>query len=440
MILSNYTTTISHYPHKYQHVIYNYLYDSLCIVDESIFNILRKSTDESDLQANLSCDEYHVLKNLKILKEKDEKIKCSDILETLLDNSASVNLIIFLTNQCNLDCFYCFQKNEDSTKFTRLSKGTSDLLIKWIKQFCGKYKIRKLSVLFYGGEPLLNKEILARIAYKLHNITKSMNIKYSFLISTNGTLLDVDYVKRIKHWGLSNVQITIDGTSDMHDMRRPFKGKKHSSYHCIVENIKAVSKVTKNIILRMNIDKENSETIPDLLEELEKNNLAEKVSIYFMPLYQPYRGWNKRQSLLPEKEISRLLLRYYSIAGRMGLTIIPYYTGGICQFYGKYSFSITDNGNIYKCPNIVNSSYCIGNINRGISEKRNDRVRHVSFGKCINCKYVLICAKGCRHQAYVRKKNINANFCQKQLLDDLMIFYIKHEIKERYLKDGHKNE
>jgi len=156
-----------------------------------------------------------------------------------------------------------------------------------------------------------------------------------------------------------------------------------------------------------------------------------------MPVHQPVQDWAKEsESLIQSKELSDYLLRFYSVARQLELSIVPYYAASICQFYGKFSFSITPEGYIYKCPNLLQGRFRVGNIYNGVSERENDRVRHIDLQECLACKFIPICAKGCRHQAYVLRKGISGKFCERLALEGLVDFYIKYEVRERLNRNG----
>lgn len=439
MILSKYTKVIPHYPKKGRFVIYSLLHDSLCVVNAHIFSKLERVNKRLELRKILFKEEYNTLNRLRIFKESNEKEVCAKLLKEMTNVTEDLNLIVYLTYRCNLNCLYCFQPKRTRRRSLTMSEETAQSLIGWIRSFCKTKKIKKLSLLFYGGEPLLNKSILEHIAKNVSQISRRIGFKYNFLITTNGTLLDKEITKKLKSYQLSDIQITIDGLKEIHDARRPFKNEKISSYERIMNNLTALSKVTSKIILRINVDKGNVDEIPFFLEMLKKKKLGEKVKIHLMPVYQSLR--NSRESsknLIPPNKLAKYLLNFYSIAEKLNLSVIPYYSAGICQFFGKFSFSITPDGGIYKCPNLLQNYFRVGDIQHELFEERNDKVRNVPMGECLGCKFILICAKGCRHQAYIRSHNINGKFCQKALLEKLMSFYIKYEVKKRVGKYGRR--
>lgn len=441
MFLSKYTKVIPHYPIKNKFVVSNLLYDSLCIINANVFKKLESIDKELELRERLSDEEYHTLSRLHILKDLNEKKRCTELLQQVLDVKQNLNLIVYLTNQCNLNCYYCFQSNMLRNKSLSMDIETAKLLERWIISFCRKKRIKNLSLLFYGGEPLLNKNILEHIAQHISQASKRFGIKYDFLMTTNGTILDIEFIRKLKSYGLSDIQITLDGNREIHDARRPFKNGELSSYECIMDNLKSISKITRRIILRINVDRNNTNDVPFFIKMLEKIKLGNKVKIFLMPVFQPVSRRQKWMSaLIPQNKIADYLLNYYSLAKNLNLTIIPYYSAGFCQFYGKFSFSITPDGNIYKCPNLLQDYFRVGDLKHGLSEKRNERVRNVSLKECLDCKFILVCAKGCRSQAYIKNHDINGRFCEKETLEKLMSFYIKHETEVRLNADGRRKK
>jgi uncharacterized protein len=442
MMLSRYTKVIPHYPTKSTYSIYSMLHDSLCVVSEPILKGLKIARTKEKLREAFSADEYNTLHKLRMLRDTNEKEVCENMVKDMMNVTENLNLIIYLTAKCNLGCSYCFQPRVLSHRPSTMGMATATALIRWIGSFCKVNEVKKMSVLFYGGEPLLNRDVLEYLAERVSAISRRMRLKHDLLVTTNGTLLDRDFVRKMMSLGLSDIQITIDGTKETHDARRPFKNGEPGCYDAIMHNLALVAKDTSKIILRINFDRENAENVPRLLRVLKKNKLAHKVKIHLMPVNKPFRNWGKSSVNLiaSNRELAGYFLKYYSLAEKLGMTIVPYYSAGVCQFFGKFSFSITPDGDIYKCPNLLDKYFCVGSIYEGVSEERNNRVRNVPLEECMDCKFVVVCAKGCRHQAYVRHGNVSQKFCQKDILEELMTFYIRHEVKEKLYGNGRRGD
>lgn len=105
-----------------------------------------------------------------------------------------LTISIIPTNDCNLRCMYCYSEN--SRNDLSMNNDTINNVCKFIKELKKKYKNHHLDIEFIGGgEPLLNFNAINNICYYLKEIEK---INFSCVIVTNGTLLNEDYVKKIK--------------------------------------------------------------------------------------------------------------------------------------------------------------------------------------------------------------------------------------------------
>ena len=91
--------------------------------------------------------------------------------------------ILNLTNKCNLDCSYCFEKNKDNCDIT------PEILDKFIS-FILKSNLKEISIRLFGGEPLLNLSLLEAVLLKLNHGLVNKGVKINYNIFTNGTCLN----------------------------------------------------------------------------------------------------------------------------------------------------------------------------------------------------------------------------------------------------------
>lgn len=125
----------------------------------------------------------------------------------------SLQLTLFLTNSCNLNCIYCYElkKNKGVMSY--------ETAIKWIEYCLDNSENEYVSIYLFGGEPLLQFPLVKRICeWTWSNV---WNVKYSFTLQTNGTLLD----EHMKEWFTTNKNLislclSLDGTRDTHNKNR----------------------------------------------------------------------------------------------------------------------------------------------------------------------------------------------------------------------------
>ena len=158
--------------------------------------------------------------------------------------------LFFVPNySCNFACSYCYQEGYNPVQKV-VSTEVINAFFGYIKtEFAGKKKY----ITVFGGEPLLPGE--HQRAMLTHFIAKANEAKLDLAFVTNGYTL-ASYVDLLKTASIREIQVTLDGTQEVHDGRRYLKGKQ-PTFDRIVEGIDACLEAGININLRMVVDKEN---------------------------------------------------------------------------------------------------------------------------------------------------------------------------------------
>jgi len=326
--------------------------------------------------------------------------------------------LFFVPNySCNFACSYCYQDEYAPLKDT-LSLEIIDYFFDYIrKEFAGKRKY----ITVFGGEPLLNTPKQKEFISYLINQANVANIDLCFV--TNGYNL-IEYIELIGAGHVREIQVTLDGTAEIHNSRRYLKGGK-GTFDKIVEGIDACLANNLTVNLRMVIDKENIYNLPDFAQfAIDKGWTS---SPYFKTQIGRNYELHHCQSA-PDKLFSRISL-YESL-----YTLIKKYPH-IADFH-KPAYSITKflsengtlpnplfdscpacktewafdyTGNIYPCTATVGKAKeLLGTFYPNIM-KNMDRIKDwenrdiTAITDCINCNIQLACGGGCGSLA----KNIN---------------------------------
>jgi uncharacterized protein len=167
--------------------------------------------------------------------------------------------IFFVTNySCNFACTYCYQ-DQYSNPHHKLSNDIIDSFFDYIqKEFAGRRKY----ITVFGGEPLLNSPEQKELIRYLLRKSSEANLEVSFV--TNGYSLE-EYSEILKTGKIREVQVTLDGTEEVHNSRRFLKGGQ-GTFTKIVNGIDACLANNIDINLRMVADKENIANLPDLAQ------------------------------------------------------------------------------------------------------------------------------------------------------------------------------
>lgn len=143
---------------------------------------------------------------------------------------------IEMTQQCNLRCKYCIYSGEYANRRSHNEQSFSSdaipSLIKFISEHADK-SVPVITVCFYGGEALLQKDIIKKIIHELN----ALDYTFEYSISSNGVLLNEETVEWICSTTNLKVTITIDGDKLIHDANRVFPSGK-GSFDIVMKNLK----------------------------------------------------------------------------------------------------------------------------------------------------------------------------------------------------------
>ena len=182
----------------------------------------------------------------------DEKEYVLDYLKKTVESGLALYLTIVMTRQCNLNCAYCIQ-----TGIERSNKSIDvAALIEWIKCRIEKFRSKKIKIDFFGGEPLLEKEKILRILSGLSKYLIPHNVKFSFDIITNGTLICRKFIEKIMPYGLNLLVVTIDGSPEIHDKKRVYANG-GPSFNIILKNLVEIKDIAR-LHINVNVDKTNN--------------------------------------------------------------------------------------------------------------------------------------------------------------------------------------
>ncbi len=201
-------------------------------------------------------------------KEKEDKLFREKYLD-FIDNRESDELQLFFvpTYACNFACSYCYQKGYQNAPQV-LSKELTDAYFSFINKH---FATRKKYVTLFGGEPLLpGKKYRELIQYFADHVAEN-NLELA--VVTNGYLLE-EYLPVFSRTNIREIQVTLDGTQQMHDCRRPMHTGE-GTFDKIVRGIDLCLESNLPVNLRMVIDKENIDELPHLADFAIKKGWAD---------------------------------------------------------------------------------------------------------------------------------------------------------------------
>lgn len=235
-----------------------------------------------DAPADIRTEVNELVKYKILTQTKDEDDKVLQFVRSKIPAPAINVCYMIMSEQCNLACKYCFLGNNDCEKrgnflIENMSVETAEQAIKFfirqIKESGLDTEINKPVLIFYGGEPLVNYDVLEYIAKRineLRNVERSIrNIEMSMV--TNGLLLDEDRIIRLHELGVS-IAISIDGfTEEANSMRVDVAGK--PVFSRILEKLDLCKKIGVNVSLSVTLSEETIKNTKDILKLVEKYDI-----------------------------------------------------------------------------------------------------------------------------------------------------------------------
>lgn len=327
-----------------------------------------------------------------------------------------------VSHDCNLSCKYCFASEGEYHGVRELMDlDTGKAALDFLINHSGFRK--NLEVDFFGGEPLLNFQVVKELVAYGRKIEKETHKHFRFTMTTNAVLLDDDIIN-FSNENFDNVVLSLDGRKSVHDGMRPFRGGQ-GSYDTVVPKIQDfVSKRgTKKHYIRGTFTGKNLDFASDILHMAELGFKEISMEPVVAPKGCGYEITSEDVSLL-KKEYDRLAIE---MADRQGTDkefnffhFMVDLTGGPCIYKrlagcgaGTEYVAIVPGGDIYPCHQFVGMpDFKIGNVKTGlagediISKFRETNV-YTKPG-CRDCFANMFCSGGCMANAYNEHGDINA--------------------------------
>lgn len=283
----------------------------------------------------------------------------------------NMNINLWLTKRCNLQCTYCYEGIIKETE--SMSKRICDKVITYIQEINEPINIR-----FHGGEPLLEYD---KLQYLYENLKNNEKIK-TFGITTNALMLDekkIDFLSK----SMNDFSISIDGGRQVHDKhRKDATGK--GTYDKVCKVIPSILKKSPYARARMTIA---SDTVPHLYESVENIvKLGFKVIAMAVDIFDP--NWNDESKEQYLKQVSKIKSKYYRNS-ELHIGVIEKENikrlapcGG-----GRDSVHISTDGKFYPCSYAVGEKdFIIGSLEEGIIEEKVKEIEYIGQSTNSICK------------------------------------------------------
>ncbi|MCR4960009.1 MAG: thioether cross-link-forming SCIFF peptide maturase [Lachnospiraceae bacterium] len=384
--------------------------------EEIIEALLKKYKDRDDVTRE---DLELCYEDITELKESGQLFTpdtYEDMAGTFKERSGDVikALCLHVAHTCNLNCSYCFAAQgkyhgERAVMSFDVGKRALDFLVE------NSGKRTNLEVDFFGGEPLMNWQVVKDLVAYARSIEKEAHKNFRFTLTTNGMLIDDDVIE-FTNKEMSNVVLSLDGRKEINDrLRVDYAGR--GSYDTIVPKFKKLVEARggKNYYMRGTFTHAN----PDFT-----NDVFHMADLGFTELsMEPVVGAPDDPATLTAEDIEIVKEQYEILAKDMlrrekeGKPITFYHymldlKGGPCIYkrisgcgVGTEYMAVTPWGDLYPCHQFVgDEKYRLGDIWKGVTNTElRDNFRGCNAyarKECQDCWAKLYCSGGCAANGY----------------------------------------
>ncbi len=403
------------------HVVDDVAYDIIALFESKekdgiIAEMLEKYKDEPDITREEIVECYDAVCELRDAGKLFAPDTFEPMAGKLKEKTAGVvkALCLHIAHTCNLNCSYCFASQgkyhgDRAVMSYEVGKRALDFLIE------NSGTRHNLEVDFFGGEPLMNFQVVKDLVAYARSIEKEKGKNFRFTLTTNGVLVDDDVIE----WAnreCSNVVLSLDGRKEVHDRYRvDYAG--NGSWEKIVPKFQRFVEARggKDYYMRGTFTHAN----PDFL-----NDIKQMLDLGFSELsMEPVVCAKNDPSALTDEDMETVMKQYEELAALMlqrdkeGKPFTFYHymidlTGGPCIYKrisgcgsGTEYMAVTPWGDLYPCHQFVGEErFKLGDIWNGVTNKEVQgefaACNVYAHPECRDCWARLYCSGGCAANAY----------------------------------------
>lgn len=430
--------------HQYKNNGFNIVLDvnsgSVHVVDDLVYDIIElyETSDKESITdmmlTKYKASEYskqdidEAIEEIEQLKEEGslftEDIYKDYIMDFKKRETVVKALCLHITHDCNLACKYCFAdegeyNGQKAFMSYEVGKQALDFLI------ANSGSRRNLEVDFFGGEPLMNFDVVKQLVEYGREQEKLHNKNFRFTLTTNGVLLNDDVIEFLNK-EMANVVLSVDGRKSVHDRMRPTRNGK-GSYDVIMPKFQklAESRNQKNYYVRGTFTHNNLDFSEDVLHLADLG--FEQISV------EPVVASENEDYAIQEADIQKVFDEYDKLAKALierkkngkGFNFFHFMidlSGGPCVAKrlsgcgsGTEYLAVTPWGDLYPCHQFVGKEeFIMGNVFDGVKKTDiRDEFKLCNVyakDKCKECFARFYCSGGCAANSYNFTGTINDTY------------------------------
>ena len=420
--------------HQYRNNGYNIVLDvcsgSVHVVDNLVYDVLKlyeklnveEIADVKEIAGELpgysAAEIQEACEEIAFLKEAGQLFTKDTYKDAIIDfkkrKTVVKALCLHIAHDCNLACKYCFAEEGEyhggrSLMSFEVGKKALDFLI------ANSGNRVNLEVDFFGGEPLMNFQVVKDLVAYGRSKEKEHGKKFRFTLTTNGILLDEE-VMEFANKEMANVVLSIDGRKEVHDFMRPTRNGK-GSYDLVIDKFKKMAKLRNqtNYYVRGTFTRHNLDFSKDVLHLADLG--FKQISA------EPVVAQADQDYAIREEDLPKLFAEYDLLAKEMvkrekegnGFNFFHFMidmTGGPCLYKrlsgcgsGTEYLAVTPWGDLYPCHQFVGiDEFKLGNVDSGIEKAELvDEFKLCNVyvkDKCKDCFARFYCSGGCAANSY----------------------------------------
>ncbi len=400
----------------------------------SVFHIDRAAHDAVQIMTGNVPSPKEISQDIKEALEELQALKNQGILfcempepEPVTYNGDIKSMCLNISHRCNLACKYCFaEQGTYGGKAADMSFEIAAKAVDFLIMHSGKRK--SLEVDFFGGEPMLNFDVVKNTVEYAKIQAQKAHKTFRFTITTNGMICDDEQINYINE-NMSNIVISIDGRAEVHNNARPYKGGQ-ASFNNVLKYAKKLRNIRgdKDYYIRGTYTAQNLDFSQDVLSINDSG--FDQISIE--PVVLP----NGHIMAIKQEHIQKIHAEYELLAEEYlkrrktdkWFNFFHYminFEGGPCEkkrvsacSAGNEYVAIAPDGLIYPCHQFVgNSDFVLGDLNNWDKLSKislNQDIRQKFQGcnihtkpKCKDCFAKYYCSGGCAANNYNLNNDIN---------------------------------
>jgi uncharacterized protein len=429
--------------HQYKNNGYNIVMDinsgAIHVVDEVSYDMIALYEDHdkdaviaevAKTYPNISREELEeAYDEITSLKEEGSLFTKDEYEDRVIDYTKRPTVVkalcLHIAHACNLSCKYCFAeeglyhgKKAELMPY-EVGKQALDFLV------ANSGNRRNLEVDFFGGEPLLNFDVVKQLVEYGRELEKNHDKHFRFTLTTNGVLLN-DEIMEFANREMDNVVLSIDGRKEIHDMMRPFQ-RGDGSYDIILPKFQkfAESRGQQKYYARGTFTHNNLDFSKDVLHLADLG--FKQISV------EPVVAQATDDYALREEDLPKLFEEYDKLAAEMvkrhgtdkDFTFFHFMIdleGGPCVYKrlsgcgsGTEYMAVTPSGELYPCHQFVGTEgFKMGDVWTGITNTEMQTqfkgCNVYSRPACKDCFAKFYCSGGCAANAYNFTGDIRGNY------------------------------